>query len=113
MGTALVGAHTLGHLMGAEQARWLDNRALTVHPSGFDGIEPGTLDRQVADDDAHAVAVPCARVVMGPNPGAPAPPNVPGEVSPEQHPDRTPPPPQFAPAPSQELGSEGTDRPPP
>src|SRR5258707_13892412 len=106
MGTALVGAHTLGHLMGAEQARWLDNRALTVHPSGFDGIEPGTLDRQVADDDAHAVAVPFARVVMGPDPGAHGPADVPGGVVPEPHPDRDPPRLQFDPAPIQELGRD-------
>ena len=57
MGTAMVGADAIRHLLSAEQARGLDDGALAVHPLGLDWIEPRTLDRQVAHQDAHAMAL--------------------------------------------------------
>jgi Phosphoesterase family len=49
---AEVSADALGQLVSGQRPRRLDNRTLTVNPHGLDGIEPGNLYRQVADDDA-------------------------------------------------------------
>ena len=38
--TAVIAAHAVGHLLGAEQACRLDNRALALHPLGFNRVEP-------------------------------------------------------------------------
>ena len=67
MRTAMIGAHAVGHLLSAEQAGRLDDGALAMHPLGLNRVEPGTLDRQVADQDAHALALLldlrlCARI---------------------------------------------------
>ena len=52
----MLGAHGVRHLLSAEQAGWLDDGALGVDPFGLHRVEPGTLDRQVAHQDAHAMA---------------------------------------------------------
>lgn len=53
MGTALIGAYPFSQLLGPEQTGWLDNGALTMNPLGHNQVEPGALDRQIADEDAH------------------------------------------------------------
>ena len=59
MGTAMVGADAVRHLLSAEQARGLDDSALGMHPLGLNRIEPRTLDGQVAHQDTHALALLC------------------------------------------------------
>ena len=104
------GAHTVRHLPGAEQARGFDNGTLGMDPLGLDRVEPGTLDRQRAGQDAHALALLLDLPMGRPDPGAYGLTHVPGRIVPDQRPhgnaQRLP----LGAAPVQELGRERADR---
>src|SRR5262249_2922057 len=57
MGTREMSTDSISDFVGAEQASRLDNGALAMDPLGLNGIEPGTLDRQVARQNAYAPAL--------------------------------------------------------
>src|SRR5258708_33133101 len=81
-----VAADTVGHLVGREQPRRFDDRALAVDPLGLNGVEPGTLDRQTADEEAHAVPIVLDLAVVGPDPRADPLAGMPGGGVPDQPP---------------------------
>ena len=56
--TAEARADSFGQLVARQQARGPDDSALAMHPLGLDRIEPRALARQVAHEDAHALACP-------------------------------------------------------
>src|SRR5260370_16752707 len=99
----MIGAHAVGYLLSAEQARGLDHGALSMHPLGLNRVEPGTLDRQVAGQNADAMALLLDLPIVRPDPGAYSFTDVPGGVVPDQPPPPPPHPPQFGAPPLQEL----------
>ena len=52
--TAIIVTDPLGEFPGGEFARRLDNRAFAVQPAGLNGIEPGALGGQAADEKPEA-----------------------------------------------------------
>jgi hypothetical protein len=76
----MIGAHAVGYLLSGEQARGFDNGALGMDPLGLDRVEPGTLDRQVADQDAHTAALLLDLPIVRPDPGTDGLTDVPGRV---------------------------------
>jgi hypothetical protein len=70
----------LGDLAGREQAVKLDNVPLALDPMRLDGVEPGARDRQIADEDAHAVPGLLDLLVVGADPGTDRPADIPGGV---------------------------------
>ena len=51
--TAKVVTDATLHFVSGEQPSWLDDGPLAMHPMGLNAVEPGTLDRQPARNDAH------------------------------------------------------------
>ena len=70
--------------VGAQQTGWLGHAALAVDPAGLDGIEPRTLGRQEAGDDADAVSPLLYRPVVLPQPVADLLAQMPAGVIPDQ-----------------------------
>ena len=97
-------------LIGGEQAGGLDDAALAVSPLGLDGVQPGALDRQVAIDDADATPAPFDAAIVGADPGADRPADVPGGIVPDQQQRLLARRLQSGAAPSQVLGRRGADR---
>src|SRR5512134_3308228 len=64
-----IGADTADELGFAQEGPRFDHGPLGVNPVRFDSIQPGTLDRQLTDDDPHATC-PLGLPVMRPNPAA-------------------------------------------
>src|SRR5215831_16312894 len=112
MGAAKVRADAVGDLLGVEQAGWLENGTLGVHPLGLNRVEPRALDRQIAGEDAHAVAALLHLLVVGADPGADALAHMPRGVVPDQDPDPYTRLLQPAHTPVQELLGDRADRPP-
>ncbi len=111
MGTAMIGAHALGHRLGTEQARRLGDGALARDPRGLNRVEPGTLDGQSAGADADTVALLLDRPVVDTDPRPHRATHLPGGVVPDQHPDRHAQRLQLGTAPGQELRRAAADRP--
>ncbi len=111
MGTAMIApcAHAVGHLLGTEQAGRLDTGALAVHPLGLNRVEPGTLDGQIARQDAHPLAPSLHGAVMRSDPGADGLTDVPGGVVPDQRPHGNAQRRQLGAAPVQELDGDRTE----
>src|SRR5512146_1252187 len=63
-------ADSVGQFLGAEQSVGLGHLALGVNPARLYRAEPGTLDRQVTDDDPHALAFPLDPAVVLAKPSA-------------------------------------------
>src|SRR5215218_5859689 len=84
MGAAVGIGDALSELVDGEQAVGFDDAAFAMDPGGFDGVEPGALDREVAGDDADPVAVLLDLAVVVPDPGADLLAGVPGGVVPDQ-----------------------------
>src|SRR5258707_6282849 len=78
------GVDAVDELVGGQQASGLNDAALAMHPFGLDRIEPRTLDRQVAVDDADAAPAPLDAPVVSADPGADGVADVPGGVVPDQ-----------------------------
>ena len=66
----VVGTDALTNLSRREQGSGFNNRTLAMHPFGFNGIEPGTLDGQQTQDDPHTFAAQFDEPIVIPNPGA-------------------------------------------
>jgi hypothetical protein len=111
MSTAESGTNSLGQFVHGQAAIRFENAALGVEPLGFDGIEPGTLDGQSANQQANAL------------PGAFDPPVVfmqplthrlalmPGGVVPDQGQDALAEGLGLVTQPVQKIGGEGADGP--
>src|SRR2546430_9272510 len=84
MGTAVDRADALDDFSGGQEARGFEPLTLAMQPFGFNRVEPGTLGRQVADDQADAVTRLLDRAVVLAHPGAHDLAVVPGGVIPDQ-----------------------------
>ncbi len=84
MVTTKVGTDPILEFLSSEQTSGLNNIALGVHPVRLNAIEPGTLARQVAGNDAHADALLPDLSIVGFDPGAHLLAAVPGGVVPDQ-----------------------------
>src|SRR5207248_11761000 len=78
------GACTLRRLPGRQQAARLDGAALAAGPLRLDRVEPGALDGQLADDEAHAAALLFDAAIVVAHPGPYLPADVPAGVVPGQ-----------------------------
>ena len=84
VGAAVGIGDALSELVDGEQAVGLDDAAFAMDPGGFDGVEPGALDRQVAGNDPDAVAVLLDLAVVVTDPVADLLADVSGGVVPDQ-----------------------------
>src|SRR5262245_15541315 len=111
MGATKVSTNPVSDLLSAEQPSRLDDGALAMDPLGLNRVEPGTLDRQIARQDPHAVPLLLDLSVLCTDPSAHAFTHMPGGVVPDQppHPHTGFLQPRTAPA--QELLGDGADRP--
>src|SRR5262249_26835505 len=108
---AVVGATPLLRLSRRQLPPRLGDVLLAMHPLGFDGVQPRTLDRQVAGQDPHPAAPLRPAVVrLDPRPHPLA--DVPGGVVPDEHQDLLPLRPQPPTHPAQEVLRHHADRPP-
>src|SRR5258708_27464452 len=98
----MIGAHALGHLLGTEQACRLSDGACALHPNGLNRVEPGTLDGQIAGEDADAMAPLLDLPVMRADPRPHRATHLPGGVVPDHDPDRHTPCLEFGTPPLQE-----------
>ncbi len=110
VGTGEIGTDPISQLIGREQASWLNYCPFAMDPLGFDGIEPGTLDRQLAHQQTDSRPGAFDRLVMRTHPGAYRLANVPGGVVPDQDPDRDALLLQSGATPVQKLDGTGADR---
>ena len=55
--TAKMGTNTLGQLLSGKQPVGFHHGTLAMNPPGFNRVEPGTFGRQVARQDANALAL--------------------------------------------------------
>jgi hypothetical protein len=70
VGTTKGGVGVLGSFAAGERAVGRDGAALAVDPLGLDRVEPGSLNRQAAGDDADAPTDPFDAPVVGAQPRA-------------------------------------------
>ena len=112
IGTAKVGTDAFGQLVRREDPSRFDDLAFGMNPLGFDRVEPGTLRRQVEGQNPHACSRLLDLAVVLPDPAADLLADMPGGGIPDQQP--VPPPLLSQPlrTPVQELGGDGTHRPP-
>ena len=103
IGTECRGDPGFGFVQG-RQARRVHDAFLAVAPLRRDRIEPRTLDRQGAGHDPHRRLARLAPAVVGGDPAADLPADVPGGVVPDQGPCRRPDRGQFGAAPGQKRG---------
>ena len=87
MRAAEIGTGAVGDLVGREQPGGLNDGALAMDPLGLDGLEPRTLDRQIAGREAHPLALLVDLLVMAADPGSHHLADMPGGVVPDQAPD--------------------------
>src|SRR5438270_13052205 len=78
------GADTLDELVSGQQAGGLDHPPLAVDPLGLDGVQPGTLDRQVVGHDPHPMAGQLDLAVVAPDPVPDLATDMPGRIVPDQ-----------------------------
>src|SRR5579883_966351 len=109
MTTAKIGTHPISHLLGREQACWFDDGSFTMHPLGFNRVEPGTLHWQITEQDAHAFLLAFDLLVLASYPGPHGAAHMPGGVVPDQEPDWYLQLRQFEATPLQELRRDRTD----
>ena len=81
-----MGTNTLHYLLSRQLARRLNNRPLAVQPRRLYRIEPRTLHRQTALQDANP-ALALHLPIVGADPTTHLLANVPGGIVPDQHPD--------------------------
>ena len=106
--TAIIVTDALGEFPGGEFARRLNNRSFAVQPAGLNGIEPGALGGQAADEKPEAPrAFRVAIVLSNPSPDGGA--GMPRGIIPDQDPGGLASRVQPGTGPSQELGREGRD----
>src|SRR5262249_42102364 len=83
-----VSADPFSQLASRQQAVALHHVALSMHPPGFNGIEPGTLRRQQQWQNAHALARLLDLLVVLADPGANSLTLLPGRIIPDRGPVR-------------------------
>ena len=69
MGAAKVSADAVSQFLRAEQAGGFDDCPFAMDPLGLDRVEPWTLDRQIAGQDAHALSALFDLPIVGAHPG--------------------------------------------
>src|SRR5215212_2119256 len=84
VGAAVGIGDALSELVDGEEAVGFHDTAFAMDPGRFDGVEPGALDRQVAGDDADAVAALLGLSVVATDPGADLLADVPGGIVPDE-----------------------------
>src|SRR4051794_35736257 len=112
MGAAVGVGDAIGEVLDGQQAIGFDDAAFAVDPGGFDGVEPGALNWQVAGDDPNtdAALLDLAAVVTDPVTHQLA--DVPGGIVPDQEQGVLAGRLEFAAAPVQIVDGDSTDRPP-
>ena len=111
MGAAVGVGDAIGEVLDGQQTIGFDDAALAVDSGGFDGVEPGALDRQVAGDDPNTDAALLDLAVVVTDPVAHQVADVPGGIVPDQEQGVLAVRMEFAAAPVQIVDGESTDRP--
>jgi hypothetical protein len=109
--TAKGGVDALNEFGRAEEAIGFDDAALAVDPLGLDGIEPGRLDGELADEEANPLALPLDLAVVRVEPGRDRLAEVPGGIVPDEEQGRLTALGQLPTTPVEELDRDGTDGP--
>jgi hypothetical protein len=104
------GADPIDQFLGGQRCPRLHDAALAMSPLGFDGIQPGAHGRQATDQDAYTRPLALHLTVVGANPAAHLPADVPGGVVPEQSQDSFAQGLQLATTLVQELGGNAANR---
>src|SRR5688572_19294357 len=111
MGTPVGVGNAVGELLDGEQAVGFEDAAFAVDPGGLNGVEPRTLDRQVAGDDPDAVTILLDLPVVVTDPVAHLVADVPGRVVPDQEQSLLAVGVELPAAPVEVLDGDGTDGP--
>ena len=111
MGAAVNRAHTRGEFGHVQQAIGFHDLALGMKPRRLDRIEPGALDRQGTDNQAHAAAALLDLMIVPPQPGTDELGVVPGGVVPHQQHGALAARRGLCGAPRQDVDRDGADRP--
>ena len=107
----VIGADTLSRFRTRQLTCGFGDGALAMHPFRFNAIEPGTLGRQLADDQATATGA-LDPLVMSLNPGSYGAAHMPGGVVPDDEERLFAVVGQACSQPPEKLGRDQTDRPP-
>src|SRR5690348_4563360 len=109
--TAKMRTDPLGQLLCRKQASGFNHGLFSMHPFGFDWIEPGALRGKLKGQNPHAVArhLDLLVVLSDPSPHQLA--DMPGSVVPDHQPGSLALRRQPLTAPVEKLGGDGTDRP--
>ena len=111
MGTTVGVGDAVGAFLDGEQAVGFEDAAFAVDPGGLDGVEPWTLDWQVAGDDADAVTRLLDLAVVVSDPVTDEVADVPGGVVPDQEQRLLAVGVELAAAPVEVVDGDGADRP--
>src|SRR6266568_562768 len=84
--TMKIGTHSLSQFTSRQEPGRLDHRPLAMHPSRFNGIEPGALFGQQQRQNADPFARPFDLLIVLANPSTDQLAHMPGSVVPDQEP---------------------------
>lgn len=104
-------ANSVGQVLFGKGSIGLDDPAFTMGPLGFNRVEPGTFDRQEANQDANAFSGPFDRSIMFSNPSPHSFAGVPAGIIPNHCQNRFAQFLDFLAGPLQELDRNATHRP--
>jgi len=100
----------LSQLVDGQGTIWFENTTLGVEPFGFDGVKPGTLGRQGADQQANALSSALDLLVMSAYPGSHSLTAMPRSVIPDQSQDSLAEGLGFVAQPGEKFDGDGTHR---
>src|SRR5579859_4194135 len=103
------GINALSEFVNGQGAIWLEDTTLGMKPLGFDGIEPGALGGQRADQQANALSCALDLLVVSAYPGSHHLTTMPGSIVPYQGQDTLSERLGFVAQPGEELCGDGTD----
>jgi len=101
-------ADAFGQFMCRQHAVWFDDSSFAMHPHRLNRIEPGTLDRQGADDNPHTVSALFDELIVRVEPRPHRLTEMPRGIVPDQHQDFFAGRLQFVTTPAQVLDGQGT-----
>src|SRR6266700_2697238 len=110
IGTAKIGTHALGQLLGRKQSVGFNDGPLAMDPLRLYGVEPGTFGRQKAWEDADTLALGFHLGIVLAYPGANDLASMPGSIVPNEQPSSLPLLCQALTAPVEKLGRNVADR---
>ncbi|HLY27884.1 MAG TPA: hypothetical protein VKQ72_16170 [Aggregatilineales bacterium] len=110
--TVKSGINALGQFVDGQGAIRLKDSTLGMEPLGFNGIEPGTLDGQRADQQTNLMSAALDLLVIFSHPGSYSLTEMPGSIVPDQSQDALSEGQGLIAQSGEELCGDGTDRPP-